>query len=130
MYAWVLATQINNITKPVKILSMGTGIAPLEKVDPSSFTKLDWIKRAGDLAIDNDVFAADKWLEQTFKDMKSSEGFTDVNYKRMQTVSTLSMDKVDKASIDLLLNAGDQMWSENKDEVQQMIREICDDRFS
>ena len=40
------------------------------------------------------------------------------------------MDKVDEASIKLLLDAGNQMWEENKEEVQKMIREICDDRFS
>jgi hypothetical protein len=62
MYAWFLASKINNISKPIKILSLGTGIAEINKVDPTKFTKLDWLSRAGDLAIDNDVFAADKIL--------------------------------------------------------------------
>ena len=91
---------------------MGTGVAELKKIDPNSFSKLDWLSKAGDLAIDNDVFAADKMLE--FLDMSIKEPTdTTTTYKRMQTVSTLSMDKVDEASIKLLMDAGDQMWKEN-----------------
>jgi len=47
----------------------------------------------------------------------------------MQTLSTLGMDKVDKASIDALVAAGNQMWEENKDAAEQIIREICDEKF-
>lgn len=47
----------------------------------------------------------------------------------MQTISDLSMDKVDEKSIELLLNAGDKMWQENKRMVKRMIRKICDEKF-
>ena len=46
---------------------MGTGVAEIKKVNPAEFSKLDWLSRAGDLAIDNDVFAADRMLEHGFK---------------------------------------------------------------
>lgn len=37
------------------------------------------------------------------------------SYLRMQVNSTLSMDKVDPASIKSLMDAGDEMWQKNKE---------------
>jgi len=102
MFAYMTATQLNKITKPIRILSLGTGVAEISKVDPTEFTRFDWLKSAGDRAIDNDVFAADLNLKSYFK----SAGRED-DYVRMQTISTLSMDKVDPDSIKLLMDAGD-----------------------
>ena len=47
----------------------------------------------------------------------------------MQVNSTLSMDKVDPASIKSLMDAGDEMWQKNQEEVKLMIGQIIDEKF-
>lgn len=78
MYAFLQATRLNKITKPLRIISMGTGVAEITKIDPTSFTRFDWLKTAGDRAIDNDVFAADVFLKNYF-----TEKGTPGDYVRM-----------------------------------------------
>jgi hypothetical protein len=39
------------------------------------------------------------------------------------------MDKVDEASIKLLIDAGDKMWNENKDATTKLVEAMCDDKF-
>ena len=48
----------------------------------------------------------------------------------MQTVTDLSMDKVDPDSLQLLMDKGDDMWDESKVKVKKMINSICDERFA
>jgi len=40
------------------------------------------------------------------------------------------MDKVDQASIDGLIKAGDTTWSKNKDEGLKMLEQILDEKYS
>lgn len=39
------------------------------------------------------------------------------------------MDSVDEENINGLMAAGDEMWNDNKEAAQEMIRQICDERF-
>jgi len=52
----------------VRILSLGTGIAYLNEIDPNAFTGFDLLKRSSDFMIDIDAFSTDKILENVFND--------------------------------------------------------------
>jgi len=83
---------------------MGTGILEMEPVDADGMTRFEWLKLSGEFMIDIDVFLADNVMKSI---MKKNQIEGKDNYIRMQVVSDLSMDSVEKENIDGLMAAGD-----------------------
>jgi hypothetical protein len=48
---------------------------------------------------------------------------------RMNTVTSLSANGVDKANTDALIKAGADMYETDKVQIEALIRSICDERF-
>ena len=44
----------------IRIISLGTGVGPLQPIDSDKFTRFDWTKLAMDVAVDFDTFMADR----------------------------------------------------------------------
>ena len=47
----------------IRVVSLGTGVAPLTPIQPDKFTRFDWTKLAVDVAVDFDTFMADRVLK-------------------------------------------------------------------
>ena len=98
---------------------MGTGILEMDPVDADGMTRFEWLKLSGEFMIDIDVFLADNVMNGIMKNTKI-EGKE--NYLRLQVISDLAMDSVDEENINGLMAAGDEMWNDNKEAAQKMIR--------
>lgn len=66
LIAYEMATQLNK-KKNIRMLSLGTGLGPAQKIDTKDWSKLSMLKVAGDFAVDIDVFCTDKILTMVFK---------------------------------------------------------------
>lgn len=69
-----------------------------------------------------DAYSADYWLKTEIPDAAH-------NYHRAQMVSTCSMDDVRPAAVVKLKENGEQLWTENKVQIEAMLRTIVDERF-
>jgi len=98
LFSYMMQSKIQK-KAPIRIVSIGTGVAEVNKVDADSITRFNWLTMAGDFMIDIDVFAADKTLNATLakqlEKQNADNGVEKANYLRMQTISSLGMDKVD-----------------------------------
>lgn len=71
-----------------------------------------------------DSYAAHYYLKYEFEADKKPD-----DYIRCQVSSNIGMDKVDKKSIDGLVANGKQLYDENSDDIEKMIRSIIDERW-
>jgi len=131
LYAYILQTLIHNNPGPYRVLSIGTGATkdPAEVAEDISRSAWDLIA-ASELTADVDMEAQNKLLKRIIDQQQADAGKGDVNAMfRMQIVTSLSANGVDKANVDGLIKAGDDMYEKDKSEVEALIASICDERF-
>jgi len=59
LVALIMANVIRR-KKHIRVISLGTGVGPLQPIDSDTFTRFDWTKLAVDVAVDFDTFMADR----------------------------------------------------------------------
>lgn len=131
LYAYILQTLIHNTAGPYRVLSIGTGAT----LDPSEvaedITRSAWdLIAASELTADVDMEAQNKILKRIIDQQQEDLGKGDVNAMwRMQIVTSLSANGVDEANVKGLIETGDKMYQKDKNQVEALIREICDQEF-
>ena len=88
-----------------------------------------------ELMFNVDIFMADKLLKmllgqqaEALKKLKNSDKDY-LTYMRLNADTDLPMDKYDKATIDGLVNLGDQLWKNNTDSIKAMLEQVVDEKF-
>ena len=59
LVAYIMANVIRK-KEHIRVISLGTGVGPLEPMDADTFTRFDWTKLAVNVAVDFDTFMADR----------------------------------------------------------------------
>lgn len=75
--------------------------------------------------MDMDIMTAYAYLTEQFKLVYNR----DADYIRAQIVSAYGMDTFDAESIAGMVREGDQMWEENKEKLQAMVRAMVDEKY-
>ena len=74
--------------------------------------------------------AQNKILKRIIDQQQEALGKADENAMwRMNTITSLSANGVDKANTDALIQAGADMYKKDKEQIEALIRAICDERF-
>ena len=113
LYAFQIASILKN-QENVRILSIGTGEKPFKPVN-KGYTKYDWMTKFSpdEFTMNMDVYTAHNYLLNLYNYVfKKPE-----DYIRLQKVTSIGMDKVDKESIDGLIKDGNDLYEENKDDI-------------
>lgn len=129
LYAYILQKEIKGKT-PIRILSLGTGTRNTTKFEPEDITRFQWLQLSSHFMVDVDAYATDGTLSAIMADQAKSFVTPATNYLRLQTESTTGLDKFDPESIAELKADGLSMYEANKEALQKMIREICDEKFA
>mmetsp|Transcript_4126 Transcript_4126/g.6982 ORF Transcript_4126/g.6982 Transcript_4126/m.6982 type:complete len:291 (-) Transcript_4126:43-915(-) len=122
LYAYEIAKDLRN-HKKIRLLSIGTGeksFSPLESAGAA--TKLSYIQKMGEFMMNIDTYTAHSFMANNIEDPAN-------RYLRLQTVSNIGMDKIDKKSIDGLKADGEKLYDENKEELEKFLRQIIDERY-
>ena len=126
MYAYQLAKNMHN-EKKVRVMSVGTGEKPFKTVDAKTMNIFDYVSKMGEFMMNMDTYTADNWLKQYMNHDHSAVKNKD--YLRLQTVSTIGMDKIDAVSIAGLKVDGQTLYDDNKADIEDMIKAIIDERY-
>lgn len=113
-YAYQIVKNFDDVTKPIRILSLGTGEKSFTKIDPKEVHLFTFLKRSAEFMMNMDAYGAHFILKQLFKS-------DPLNYIRCQIVSPLSMDDNSKENIDGLKANGETMWTDNKAQIEKML---------
>lgn len=131
LYAFIMQELVLNNAGPYRVLSIATGASkdPSEVAEEITRSKWDLIA-ASELTADVDMEAQNKILKRLIDkqqaDLKKPD---EIAMHRMQIVTSLSPNGVDKANVDGLIKAGDEMYQNEKESVEALIRLICDEKF-
>jgi len=97
LYAYQIATLLND-KKKVRIMSLGTGENPFNKVTSKyDFDKTAYLAYKSEFMMNMDTYSADFYLQQQFKVEKRPQ-----DYLRIQKETKISMDDIRKNNLDLL----------------------------
>jgi predicted acylesterase/phospholipase RssA len=98
-YAYQITKSFNDVSKKVRLLSLGTGEKSFTKIDPKSVHKYTFLKMSGEFMMNIDTYTGHWALKKIFKSDPT-------NYIRANIVTELSMDANSKENIDGLLANG------------------------
>ena len=115
--AYILSNCIRK-KKHIRIISLGTGVGPIQPIDTETFTRFDWTKLAVDVAVDFDTFMADNVVKNL---LDKNKGKYDT-YLRMQGTTTLDFMSIEKRDLDKLIELGDTLWSNQRNDAERIIR--------
>lgn len=131
LYAYILQTLLKQNAGPYRVLSIGTGVSPDPSQLATEITRSTWdLIAASELTADVDMEAQNKILKRIIDQQQEALGKADENAMwRMNTITSLSANGVDKANTDALIQAGADMYKKDKEQIEALIRAICDERF-
>ena len=122
LYAYELAKNYRGHDK-IRVISLGTGEKPFKAVDPDDMNVVSYMSKSSEFMMNMDTYSADNYPQTFIPDPKN-------NYLRMQTTTSLGMDKIDKKSIEGLIKDGNKLWKENEENMKKILRDIIDERFA
>lgn len=103
-------------------MSLGTGESPFKKIDPNKINKIKYFSESSEFMMNMETYTSDFGLMMTIKDPNK-------NYLRMQTVSSLKMDKIDPININGLKQDGENLYTRDEEKLKAILRLIIDDAF-
>jgi hypothetical protein len=75
------------------VISLGTGENPFKEIDPNDVHRKDFMVKSGEFMMNMETYTSDFGLRSSIEKPED-------NYLRMQTVSTLKMDRIDPENIE------------------------------
>ena len=121
-YAFYMA-KIMNDKENIKLLSIGTGESePKEKIDYDSRSK-KYASILDDMMY-RSMIIADNYLETEFKIQGKAK-----DYLRVNIETGLSFDDTGEENLNGLIKNGEDLWTQDKENIKSMLRDIIDCRF-
>lgn len=122
IYAYNIANRLHNHEK-IRMISLGTGSTPqsYKESDLPSLSKFEFLGLLGEFMFDIDQYTVFRWL---------SNKLAKDEYARAQVVTDLPMDKVDPATIQELIDMGEQMWTASEDHLKQVLEKAMDTKHA
>jgi predicted acylesterase/phospholipase RssA len=122
LYSYQIATKLYK-KKKVRVVSLGTGESPFKPFDPESVLKKDFMGSSAEFMMNIETYTSDWGLQMSMDNPEQ-------DYLRMQTVSALKMDKVDKENIDGLVQDGEKLYKRDEEKLKAILRLIIDDALA
>ena len=118
-YAWALASKVYK-KKNIRMISLGTGEKSFTNLKAEDWNWKNRLVQTDEFLMNIETYTSDWGLYSSIKDPKT-------NYVRSQTVSNLSMDKIDQENIDGLKQDGLKLWERDQEKIKTLLRLMIDD---
>jgi len=83
-YSYLLQSKVKQLDKPIRVLSLGTGVGPAPSKNADDINRMVWTTLSGEFTIDADAYVHDRILAGMMALQKENSGDTDgINYIRM-----------------------------------------------
>lgn len=121
-YAWAMAKKVYN-KNDIRIISLGTGEKSFSSFKADDFNLFSRLTQTDEFLMNIETYTSDWGLYSSIKDPGN-------NYVRSQTVSNLSMDKIDAENIEGLKQDGLKLWERDQEKIKAILRLMIDDQFT
>lgn len=120
LYAYLHSQYSLNKTN-IRLISVGTGMANPQKVDPKNINTVTWLENLGTFLTTTEQFTHEYLLDLMAKD-----------YYRFQAAleKNLGLDAISDEDIQTLKDEGQKVVQKNKDDIQKAIRSVVDQKVS
>jgi hypothetical protein len=109
--------------KKIRVLSIGTGQEHFKKIKPIEMDNyLLMYKDIFEIVMYIDMFTVDNW-------MKTYAQNSEEDYLRLQDYTEIVMSATDKKDLDAFEYLGQQLYDDNHEKIEKMIRSIIDERY-
>ena len=151
MYAYQMAKNFH-MKKHIRVVSLGTGEKAFETIDAKTVNFKKLLPKMGEFMMNMDTYTADNYLNHSIPnardptnpmylrgqvecegkyetDMELRYGGEKYHFKTGEDYDFCPMDDISPMNIEGLKMLGDQMWNNQRDKLELVLRNIIDERW-